>query len=842
MAYPKRSFGDTVPAGPAPASHSPDFIRWVAKTYRDDFNGYRRDILGMKGAEWQDKVGLSLMAHKRTAVSSGHGIGKAHPVSMMLHTPDGLRRWGDLRRGNRLFGSDGKSTRILQIYEQGELPIFEVRFDDGSSTRTSAEHLWLVRGRNDRRTGGSWRVLSTAEILAAGVTRSNGVSRAKQWEIPVQGAVEFLPVFGVRKKQIAAYTLGVWLGDGGRNKGEFTGIDQEVVDRLRIIGENVRARGGGSQSWGITGLKVKLRELGILDRYSYQKSVPAAYLEASAFDRAELLRGLLDTDGECNAAGSIIFNSTSMALVEDVIWLARSLGGKARMQPTVKMPFYRSPEGERLEGRPCWRATLSMPEGFRSFYIERKQSRVKAVQPRYLSRWIASITQVGVEECSCVTVQAEDSLYLANDFIVTHNTAFGASAIHWFISTRPHPAIVATANTEAQLTGKLWRELAKVNNRAKNKDWFDWKQKSFTMFQDPTAQAVALAWSEDNPEAFAGTHEDHVLGVFDEGSAIARSIFNVFAGAMTTAGARWLLLGNPTRNEGYFFDATHGKLKARRQGDLAQGMWNSFVVPSSASPFVEAAWVEEMKASLGEESDEYRIRVLGLPPRTDVQQFFNRDIVMAAMGRNVPMFGRWPLILGCDVGRGDRSVMVPRRGRVVLPKIEVIQGSRTTDFARRIADEIRFYREDQGLEAQVILEELGMGVGVVETLEDMGYADHVWGINTGNSASEPDLYLNLRCEMYALLKDWLEDNVELPNVPALVDDMVTIQKKSSGVGKLRLETKEEMRRRSVPSPDVADALALTFAVPFDLLPEKQDAWEAAARRQSSRESTTWMSN
>jgi hypothetical protein len=86
-------------------------------------------------------------------------------------------------------------------------------------------------------------------------------------------------------------------------------------------------------------------------------------------------------------------------------------------------------------------------------------------------------------------------------------TALGADAIHWFISTRPHPAIVATANTEAQLVGKLWRELAKVNQGAKNGEWFEWKQKTFTMFNDPTAQAVALAWSADNPEAFAGTHD-----------------------------------------------------------------------------------------------------------------------------------------------------------------------------------------------------------------------------------------------------------------------------------------------------------------------------------------------
>lgn len=423
-------------------------------------------------------------------------------------------------------------------------------------------------------------------------------------------------------------------------------------------------------------------------------------------------------------------------------------------------------------------------------------------------------------------------------------TGFGADVVHWFIATRPRPAIVCTANTESQLEKKLWRELAKVNAGARNRSWFEWKTKTFTMFNDPLAQANAIAWSAENPEAFAGTHEDHVLGVFDEASKIERMIFNTFKGAMTTPGARWLLLGNPTRAEGYFYDACHGKLKARKPGDEKRGMWKSFIIPSSASPFVTQEWLDEMAASYGPESDEYRIRVLGLPPKFDVEQFFRRELVLAAMERKLQMFSRWPLILGCDVGRGDRSVMVPRRGRIVLPKVEIIHGERTTDFARRIADEIHFYRNDAGLQAQVILEELGIGVGVVETLQDLGYADQVWGVNTGNSSSMPDLYLNLRCEMYGELRDWLEGNVELPNLPSLLEDMENIKKKpSGGTMRLKLETKEEMRRRNLPSPDVADGLALTFAVPFDLLPEKRDAWgDLWKGGQSGETPHSWVSN
>jgi hypothetical protein len=403
-------------------------------------------------------------------------------------------------------------------------------------------------------------------------------------------------------------------------------------------------------------------------------------------------------------------------------------------------------------------------------------------------------------------------------------TGFLADVIHWFISTRPRPAIVATAGTEQQLSTKLWRELLRVNNMAENRKWFSWKAKTFSMFGDATQQANAIPWSEENPHAFAGTHEDHVLGVFDEGSTIVRSIYNTFAGAMSTDGARWLVAGNPTESEGYFFDICHGKLVGKRESDFERGMWRAHVIGCAQSTRVSPSYIEEMRSEHGEDSDEYRIRVLGLPPRQSVQQFIGAEILDKAKAREVPLFERWPLVIGADVGRGDRSVLVPRRGRKVLDAIHVLTGSRTTDFARMIAEEIKFWRDDKGLHANVVIEELGMGVGVVETLEDLGFGDHVWGVNTGAAAQQPELYTNLRCEMWGELKAWLEGNVEIPNRPDLIEDLLTIRKKPSSSGKLRLETKEEMRKRGLKSPDVGDALALTFAVPFDLLPEKRDKW------------------
>lgn len=428
-------------------------------------------------------------------------------------------------------------------------------------------------------------------------------------------------------------------------------------------------------------------------------------------------------------------------------------------------------------------------------------------------------------------------------------TGLSADAIHWFLSTRANPAIVATANTGEQLEGKLWRELNFTNQKAANKGWFDWKKTTFTRFNDVTAQAVALTWSEQNSEAFAGTHAEDVLGVFDEASAIPKIIFTVFAGAMTTPGARWLAVGNSTRSEGHFYECTHGKLRVLREEDALRGHWHAFVVPSWESPFVTEEWVQEWERNEGCDrhgdpdswTDDFRTRVAGLPPKTTADTFFIRAIVDAAMRRELEMFPRWPLLIGSDVGRGDRSVMLPRRGRIVLPKVEIFNGMRTMDFARRIAEEIKFYRGEFGLQAQIILEELGMGVGVVEALEDMDYADQVWGINTGDSSSDPKLYLNLRCEMYALAKEWMEDVVMLPNLAPLTDDLMKIRRKPTANGQLKLESKDEMRRRGEKSPDVGDAFALTFALPFDLLPEKADAW-AEKWRQNEGGGGSWMSN
>jgi hypothetical protein len=126
------------------------------------------------------------------------------------------------------------------------------------------------------------------------------------------------------------------------------------------------------------------------------------------------------------------------------------------------------------------------------------------------------------------------------------------------MSTRDNPQIVVTANTETQLLTKTWRTLSRWHKLMANAHWFDWTATKFAYKQSPEDwYAAAVAWSENNPDAFAGTHDKNVLVLFDEASNIHDVIWGKVDGAMSTKGAMWICFGNPTRNTGRFYDCFH---------------------------------------------------------------------------------------------------------------------------------------------------------------------------------------------------------------------------------------------------------------------------------------------
>lgn len=376
-------------------------------------------------------------------------------------------------------------------------------------------------------------------------------------------------------------------------------------------------------------------------------------------------------------------------------------------------------------------------------------------------------------------------------------TALTSWLIHWYMATRPHPQVVVTANTKNQLDSKTWRELAKWNQRAVNGHWFTHTATRFFLKEAPdTWFASAIPWTENNSEAFAGTHEDYVLNVFDEASAIPDVIWDVVEGSMTTTHAKWAAFGNPTRNTGRFRECW-GRFRHR---------WTTQQVDSrtakQASPEQIRAWIEDY----GIESDFVKIRVLGEFPSQSDNQFIAGGDVDACMAYEADGYGSMPKILAADIARfgDDQSVICKRQGRKVLPLV-TWRGMDLMKTADKIAEEIDAWSPDA-----VVIDETGIGSGVVDRLRQLRY--EVFGFNGGESPKDKDTYRNKRVEVWGLMRNALRERIDLPKDEVLKADLIGPEYGFTPTQQLWLEKKEDMKRRGLASPDLGDALAMTWAV------------------------------
>lgn len=375
-------------------------------------------------------------------------------------------------------------------------------------------------------------------------------------------------------------------------------------------------------------------------------------------------------------------------------------------------------------------------------------------------------------------------------------TAFVAWVVHWFMATRPNPQVVVTANTKNQLDSKTWRELAKWNQKSLNGEWFEVKATRMELKSSPeTWFASAIPWTEHNSESFAGTHEEHVLIVFDEASAIADIIWDVVEGAMTTAGARWVALGNPTRNTGRFRECW-GRFRHR---------WHTRQVDSRNAKMADQTQIAEWIADYGDDSDFVRVRVKGEFPKSSSAQLISSDHVDAATKYKAVRFENLPLILGVDVARfgDDQTVICARRGRKVYP-LSKFRELDTMQVAGQVAAIIKSLKP-----ALVNIDIGAMGAGVVDRLREQGF--DVRGINFGGQPTDKIKYANKRAEMWGEMAAWLKESGEIPDDYELKQDLIGPEYTYTSSQQLLLEKKENMKRRGLPSPDCADALALTFA-------------------------------
>lgn len=386
---------------------------------------------------------------------------------------------------------------------------------------------------------------------------------------------------------------------------------------------------------------------------------------------------------------------------------------------------------------------------------------------------------------------------------------------NWAMSTMPDTKIVVTANTETQLRSKTWAEVSKWCRMSITSHWFKITATSVysaVKGHDSTWSADAIPWSSNNTEAFAGLHNQgrRIVLIFDEGSAIDDKVFEVAEGALTDSSTEiiWLVFGNPTKNSGRFREL-FGKLKHR---------WVHRQIDSRTVEGTNKEYIAQQIEDYGDDSDFVRVRIKGEFPRAGTTQFIPSDIVEMARHRPPTANLTDPLIIGVDVARfgDDSTVICMRRGRDAssVPWVK-LRGADTMKVAARVAQMYNEFKPDA-----VFIDGGGPGGGVIDRLRQLKVP--VIEVSFGGSADRDQTsqegavkYANKRAEMWGNMKDWLRGG-SIPDEADLADQLTGLEYgyvTREGIDKILLESKKDMKKRGLSSPDEGDALALTFAYP-----------------------------
>lgn len=384
-------------------------------------------------------------------------------------------------------------------------------------------------------------------------------------------------------------------------------------------------------------------------------------------------------------------------------------------------------------------------------------------------------------------------------------SALMAWVVIWWMLTRFPCKIAATAPTSHQLQDVLWGEIAKWIKLLDPalRELFNVKADRIELKSNPLESfAVARTARKEQPEAFQGFHSENMLFLVDEASGVEDIIFQVGQGAMSTRGAKTLLAGNPTRTSGYFYDS-HNQMREH---------WHTIKVSCADSKMVDPAFVEEMKRQWGEDSDVFRVRVLGDFPASDSNAVIPLELAEAAIGREVERISG-KIVWGLDVARfgADKTALCKRQKNHVLEPIKTWQGK---DLMQTVGLVVREYEDAPWKEKPdvILVDSIGVGAGVVDRLREQGYP--VRGINVGESPSVNDMkFVRLRDELWWKAREWLGGrDVVLPNQTELIADLCTPTYEVLSSGKIKVEGKSDIKKRLPRSPDLADALCLTFAV------------------------------
>lgn len=389
-----------------------------------------------------------------------------------------------------------------------------------------------------------------------------------------------------------------------------------------------------------------------------------------------------------------------------------------------------------------------------------------------------------------------------NEVVVRSSNAIGKSYIaarivHWWLLGNTNSVVVTTAPTFRQCKEILWRE---IKASLAGKSLYPDSAITDTKI-DIDNKWFAIGLSSDKPDQFQGIHGKKLLAIIDEGSGVSDVIFEAIDGLKPD---KLLVIGNPMRNTGRFakmFKEKNIKKIHISAFDVPNVTENKVIIPG----LITNEDIQKFKDRYGEDSDVYRVRVLGEFPQAESDSYISISEIEQAINREVEVLPHWEKKMGVDVALfgGDRTVFIIRQMEKVLKKT-VLNCPDTMSIAGEI---IKTIKEELIKAENVYIDQIGIGIGIAHRLKEQGY--NVNGINVAMSADDTEHYLNQRVELASKVKDWLKTGVLLKD-----DDfyeIANVKYKFTSKGQLQLESKQDMKGRGLPSCDIFDALALTFA-------------------------------
>ena len=373
---------------------------------------------GTKLYPHQIQAAMFMNITRNTLISHEMGIGKSQPLYSNILTPNGWVEMGDINVGDDVIGSDGKTKKVLGVFPQGLKDIYEVCFNDGTSTRCCDEHLWNVNSATRNKRKNSFQTKTLREIMNEGLTFKNG--NHKHY-IPIVNPIEFEK----KELKIDPYILGCLLGDGCitvLNSIGFSSLDKEIIDKISIRlpkKHNMVHNGKSLKDYYLTAdgknnyINQALKYYKLKGCNSYSKFIPHFYKVSSIEQRLEILQGILDTDGH-SRKDVIELTLASKQLIDDVQFIVQSLGGIGRLHE--KWVKYNGIK------RLYWRLHIKLPPEFTLFKLSRKIETFVAPTKYLPNRAIIDVKYVEKELAQCILIDSDDHLYVTDNCILTHNT------------------------------------------------------------------------------------------------------------------------------------------------------------------------------------------------------------------------------------------------------------------------------------------------------------------------------------------------------------------------------------------------------------------------------------